>query len=70
MMTHGAAKPESASKVQAKSMLPKQLWPVLDEMCRDYSFCADKIHGHPFVSPKVLAQLILMGWRCSANPIE
>lgn len=64
------AKPESESKLKAKAMLPENLWPVLDDFIRDYAFSADTLHGHPFTSPRVLAQLILMGWRCSADPIE
>lgn len=63
-------RPESESKRKAKAMPPERLWPVLDEFCGDYAFCAETLHGHPFTSPRVLAQLILMGWRCSADPIE
>ncbi len=63
-------KPDSEAKTKAKAMLPENLWPILDERCRDYAFCADTLHGHPFISPRVIAQLILMGWRCSSEPIN
>jgi hypothetical protein len=48
---------------EARRMLPADLYPVFDELIEHYKFAADKHHGHAFVSPKVIAELVLMGWR-------
>lgn len=53
----------SLSYEQARKMLPTELWPVLDEMIKHYRFASLKHHGRPFVSPKALAEMILLGWR-------
>ena len=60
----------SDSHEKARKMLPKKLWPVLVELMEHYKFAAEKMHGHKFVSPVVLAELILMGWRASADPVR
>ena len=52
----------SDSYLKAKQMLPDELWPVLDEFINHYKFAALKHHGHIY-SPRVLAELIVMGWR-------
>ena len=54
---------QSDSFKKAKGMLPEDLWPVLGEFIEHYKFSALKHHGHRFVSPVVLAELILLGWR-------
>jgi hypothetical protein len=53
---------ESPSYIAAKGMLPPELHPRLDELLADYRFAALKHHGREWASPKVLAELILMGW--------
>jgi hypothetical protein len=55
--------------LEAKSMLPPELHSIFDEMLIDYRFASFKHHGKEFASPKVIAELILMGWRVSASPI-
>jgi hypothetical protein len=71
VMTHMQTKPkETPSVIVAKNMLPSELHPNLDELLEDYRFAALKHHGREWVSPKVLAELILMGWRASAPPVR
>jgi hypothetical protein len=60
---------ETPAYVKAKSMLPPELHAILDELLDDYRFAALKHHGLSVASAKVLAELILMGWRCSAPAI-
>jgi len=56
-------KKESSSFVQAKNMLPPEFHPTFKRMLEDYKFAALKVHGAQLVSPKVIAELILLGWR-------
>jgi hypothetical protein len=49
-------------------MLPAGLLP--DMFIEHYKFAALKHHGKQWSSPKVLAELILTGWRDSAEPVE
>jgi hypothetical protein len=54
---------ETPAYLAAKNMLPPELHPELAQLIQEYKFAALKVHKMPFVSPKVLAELILMGWR-------
>jgi hypothetical protein len=56
--------------LSAKRMLPADLHSIFDELLVDYRFASLKHHGQEFASPRVIAELILMGWRDSARPIE
>jgi hypothetical protein len=60
---------ETPSYLAAKEMLPVELQANLDELIADYRFAALKHHGREWASPKVLAELILMGWRSSARVV-
>jgi len=51
-------------------MLPPDLHSVFDELLEDYKFAAIKHHGQGFVSAMVIAEIVLVGWRCSASQIE
>jgi hypothetical protein len=53
----------------ARSTLPEELQPFFDEFVEDYRFAATKHHGSPFVSYIVLAEMVRMGWRHSADPL-
>jgi hypothetical protein len=44
-------------------MLPAELHAVLEQLVEEYEFAVLKHHGQKFCSPKVIAELILMGWR-------
>jgi len=60
----------SSSYEKAKIILPESLWPILDEFIEHYKFAALKHHGHKFVSPLALAELIIMGWRPTEKNIN
>jgi len=69
-MTQMEIKPkETPSYLNAKKMLPPELHANLDELIADYKFAALKHHGREWASPKVLAELVLMGWRGSAPAV-
>jgi hypothetical protein len=53
----------------ARNSLPDNLKPVFDDFVGDYKFAATKHHGSPFVSYVVLAEMVRMGWRLTAEPI-
>lgn len=55
----------SASYAEAMKMLPPELQPMLNIFIEHYKFAAIKHHGSPLYSPKVLAELLLLGWRQS-----
>jgi hypothetical protein len=46
----------------ARSCLPEELRHVFDDFVNDYKFAATKIHGSPFVSYMVLADMVRAGW--------
>jgi hypothetical protein len=59
---------ETPSYVEAKDMLPPELHAHFDELLKDYRFAALKRHGKEWASPTVIAELVLLGWRSSAEP--
>ena len=69
-MTQMEIKPkETPSYLNAKKMLPLELHATLDELIADYKFAALKHHGREWAAAKVLAELVLMGWRSSAPAV-
>lgn len=56
-------KPLSPSHQEARDALPDVLRPVFDALVEDYKFAAVMHHRSPFVSYKVLADLVRGGWR-------
>jgi hypothetical protein len=56
---------ETPSYAHGKGMLPPNLHAIFDELMTDYRFAALKHHGREWASPKVVAELVLMGWRSS-----
>ena len=54
---------DSPALIEARAMLPPELQPELQRLLEDYKFAALKVHGSQFVSPKVVAELIRLGWR-------
>ena len=46
-----------------------ELKPVFDDFVTDYRFAATKHHGSPFVSYVVLAEMVRLGWRLTAEPL-
>lgn len=55
---------------QARNSLPEELRSVFDDFVADYRFVATKVHGSPFVSYMVLAEMIRAGWRLAADPLS
>jgi hypothetical protein len=55
---------------QARNSLPEGLRAVFDDFVADYRFAATKIHGSPFVSYMVLAEMVRAGWRLAAEPLS
>ena len=60
---------QTPSFLRAKTMLPEERYDVFDELVGDYKFAAFKHHGKEWASPRVIAELVLAGWRCSAPEI-
>ena len=61
---------QSPSYIQALGMLPEHLHSVLDALMAEYQFAALKHHGRALVSPVVVAELVLGGWRCQEPAIQ
>ena len=55
---------------QARNSLPAELRPIFDDFVTDYKFVATKHHGSPFVSYVVLAEMVRLGWRLAADPLQ
>lgn len=49
--------------VEAERTLPQHLHGTFEQLIAEYQFASLKHHGRPFSSPKVIAELIRMGWR-------
>jgi hypothetical protein len=64
------SKQRSEKHEAARNSLPRELVSAFDEMVGDYQHAAERFHNTPFVSHVVLAEMIRIGWRCSAEPIE
>jgi hypothetical protein len=54
---------------EARSTLPEDLKPVFDELVEDYKFATVKRFGTGYVAYIVLAELVRVGWRHTANPL-
>ena len=54
---------KSPKYMEALKVIPDDLLPVFDELLEHYKFAALKQHGRAMVSPLVIAELVLMGWR-------
>lgn len=58
---------KSPKYLEALKILPDNLIPVFDELLEHYKFAALKCHGRQMVSPLVIAELVLLGWRNSED---
>ncbi len=54
---------ETPIYLEGKNMVPVELQPVFEQLVKEYQFASFKHHGRKFASPKVIAELVLMGWR-------
>ncbi len=59
---------ESESFRNEREKLDEGLRGVYDNLVRDYMHYAQMHHGRPFVSHKVLAELVRAGWRPGPTP--
>jgi hypothetical protein len=57
----------SEKYVAARNSLPMEQRSVFDEMVLDYQHAAHKFHRRRFVSHVVLAEMVRIGWRHSAE---
>jgi hypothetical protein len=55
--------PKRPKFYEVRELLPEELRSVYDALVGDYEFLAIKHHGKPFVSYKILADLVREGWR-------
>ena len=62
--------PKTAAYKKEKEKLPVELHDQYDDLVRWYRYLAVKHHLRPFVSYKVLADLVREGWRLSADPVK
>lgn len=70
MIRENKAVARSRSFCEAEETLPVELRPIFAQLHDEYRFAALEAHGHAFVSARVIAKLIHMGWRSSAHPLE
>jgi hypothetical protein len=62
--------PNTAAYKEEREKLQRELQSSYDDLVRWYRYLAVRHHSHPFVSYKVLADLVREGWRLSAEPLE
>lgn len=55
--------------IAAEQLLPTELHAQFELMVTEYQFASLKHHGRKFASPKVIAELMLMGWRTTPGSI-
>lgn len=60
----------SEKQIEARNSLLKEQRPIFDELVSDYKYAATTRHGRPYVSYVVLADLIKVGWRPSAESVH
>ena len=54
----------------ALNSLPTELHGIFDEFVEHYKYAATRHHGSPFVSYITLAEMVKLGWRCTAEPMK
>ena len=58
---------DSPKSKEAEAKLPEELRPVYQQMVQDYEFLTQVQYGRGYVAYEVLAQMVLAGWRPSAE---
>ena len=53
---------------EAEATLPEDLKPVYRRFVEDYEYITHIYYGRGYVAYKVMAELVLAGWRPSAEP--
>jgi len=55
---------------EARRSLPDQLKSIFDELVEDYKFSTATRYGQGYVAYIVLADLVRVGWRHTAEPLQ
>jgi hypothetical protein len=55
---------------EARNSLPDDLKAVFDELVEDYKFATLQRYGTGYVAYVVLADLVRVGWRHIADPVD
>jgi hypothetical protein len=58
---------QSSRSLEAESRLPDDLKPVYRRMVKEYAYLTELRYGRGYVAYQVLADLVLAGWRPSAE---
>ena len=59
---------DSLKYQETERLLPDDLKPIFKQIVEDYEFSSKSHFGRGYVSYKVLSDMVLMGWRPSAEP--
>jgi hypothetical protein len=59
---------DSPRSREAEAKLPDELRPVYQQMVEQYEFLTQVQYGRGYVAYMVLAEMVLGGWRPSADP--
>lgn len=59
---------DSPKSKEAEAKLPDELRPVYRQMVEQYEFLTQVQYGRGYVAYMVLAEMVLGGWRPSADP--
>jgi len=54
--------------IDAEATVPPALRDTFEQLMAEYQFAALKHHRRPFCSPKVIAELVRMGWTSPPVP--
>ncbi len=55
---------------EAEASLPHDLKPVFQRSVEEYEYLTNLHYGRGYIAYKVLADLVLAGWRLSADPMH
>lgn len=55
----------SQKYIAARDTLPKNLWPVFEQLVEEYRHVATVRRGSGYVALQVLANLVRQGWVCT-----
>jgi len=61
---------ESAKSQAVENALPEELQPTYRRMVQEYEFLTHVRYGRGYVAYEILGQMVLSGWRPSAEPHE
>jgi hypothetical protein len=60
--------PTSSAFITEREKLPEELWRVFDDLVLQYRYSALMHYSRPFVSYRILSDIVMAGWRRSAKP--